>query len=79
MKFLFKGMQMYVRSIYFSAEGPKGILKKILTYTNRSFAFVEKFKDFPTDQFTIEMWIKNKRTGSEYTICMLLNGVESGI
>ena len=38
------------------------------TYTDRSFALVEKFKDFPTDQFTIEMWIKNKQTGSEYNM-----------
>ena len=52
----------YVRSIYFSAEGPTGIPNADTDYTNRSFAFVKKFKDFPTDQFTIEMWIKNERT-----------------
>ena len=55
-----------VRSIYFSAEGSKDNLEKDTTYTDRSFALVENFKDFPNDQFTIEMWIKNKQTGSTY-------------
>ncbi|WP_440910182.1 LamG-like jellyroll fold domain-containing protein [Candidatus Pelagibacter sp.] len=58
----------YVRSIYFSAEGPTGIPNADTDYTNRSFAFVKKFKDFPTDQFTIEMWIKNERTTSSYNM-----------
>ena len=51
-----------VRSIYFSAEGSSGGAEKDTTYDDRSFALVEKFNDFPTDQFTIEMWIKNMQT-----------------
>ncbi len=55
-----------VRSIYFSAEGSKNNTEKDTTYTDRSFALVENFKDFPNDQFTIEMWIQNKQPGSTY-------------
>ncbi|WP_440931171.1 LamG-like jellyroll fold domain-containing protein [Candidatus Pelagibacter sp.] len=51
-----------VRSIYFSEEGSTGGSEKDTTYDDRSFALVEKFNDFPTDQFTIEMWIKNMQT-----------------
>ena len=51
-----------VRSIYFSAEGSSNGAEKDTTYEDRSFALVEKFNDFPTDQFTIEMWIKNMQT-----------------
>ena len=51
-----------VRSIYFSAEGSKNGAEKDTTYSDRSFALVEQFNDFPTDQFTIEMWIKNMQT-----------------
>ena len=57
-----------IRSIYFSEQGSKANTERDTTYTDRSFALVEKFKDFPTDQFTIEMWIKNKQTGSEYNM-----------
>ncbi|MDC0416302.1 hypothetical protein OAM12_03470 [Candidatus Pelagibacter sp.] len=57
-----------VRSIYFSAEGSSGNNDRDTTYTDRSFALVEKFKDFPTKQFTIEMWIKNMQTTSTYNM-----------
>ena len=57
-----------VRSIYFSEQGSKGGSDKDTTYTDRSFALVEKFKDFPTDQFTIEMWIKNEQPTSTYNM-----------
>ncbi|MDC0351544.1 hypothetical protein OAM58_01100 [Candidatus Pelagibacter sp.] len=57
-----------VRSIYFSAEGSSGDSDRDTTYTDRSFALVEKFKDFPTEQFTIEMWIKNMQTTSTYNM-----------
>ena len=57
-----------IRSIYFSEQGSKANTERDTTYTDRSFALVEKFKDFPTDQFTIEMWIKNKQTGSDYNM-----------
>ena len=29
---------------------------------------LENFKDFPNDQFTIEMWIKNMRETSSYNM-----------
>ena len=49
-----------VRSIYF--QGVEARNSTVGTdYANRSFALVENFKDFPTDQFTIEMWIKNMK------------------
>ena len=67
-----------VRSIYFSEQGSKGGSDKDTTYTDRSFALVEKFKDFPTDQFTIEMWIKNEQPTSTYNM-HLLSGAELGI
>ena len=57
-----------VRSIYFSEQGSKGGADKDTTYSDRSFALVEKFKDFPTDQFTIEMWIKNMQTTDTYNM-----------
>lgn len=57
-----------VRSIYFSAEGSSGDSDRDTTYTDRSFALVEQFKDFPTEQFTIEMWIKNMQTTSTYNM-----------
>ena len=57
-----------VRSIYFSAQGSKGGNDKDTTYSDRSFALVEKFKDFPTDQFTIEMWIKNMQPTATYNM-----------
>ena len=57
----------YVRSIYFSSQGSQysGI---DAVYNDRSFALVKKFKDFPTDQFTIEMWIKNERPTGTYNM-----------
>ena len=57
-----------VRSIYFSEQGSKNNADKDTTYTDRSFALVESFKDFPTSQFTIEMWVKNKQTTSTYNM-----------
>ena len=57
-----------VRSIYFSEQGSKNNQGKDTTYTDRSFALVENFKDFPTEQFTIEMWIKNKQPTSTYNM-----------
>ena len=42
-----------VRSIYFSEEGDTNNNGRDAVYTDRSFALVERFKDFPTDQFTI--------------------------
>ena len=49
-----------VRSIYF--EGVEARNSSVGTnYQDRSFALVEKFNDFPTEQFTIEMWIKNMK------------------
>ena len=55
-----------VRSIYFSEQGSKNNKGRDTTYIDRSFALVENFKDFPTEQFTIEMWIKNKQPTSSY-------------
>ena len=55
-----------IRSIYFSAQGSKNNQEKDTTYTDRSFALVEKFNEFPTKQFTIEFWINNKQQTSEY-------------
>ena len=53
-----------VRSIYF--QGVEGRNSTVGTdYTNRSFALVNKFKDFPTEQFTIEMWIKNMKDNDD--------------
>jgi hypothetical protein len=57
-----------VRSIYFSEQGSKNGQGKDTTYIDRSFALVENFKDFPTDQFTIEMWIKNEQPTSTYNM-----------
>ena len=57
-----------VRSIYFSEQGSKGGSDKDTVYSDRSFALVEKFKDFPTEQFTIEMWIKNEQPTSTYNM-----------
>ncbi|WP_440936877.1 LamG-like jellyroll fold domain-containing protein [Candidatus Pelagibacter sp.] len=49
-----------VRSIYF--QGVDARNSSVGTdYQDRSFALVEKFNDFPTEQFTIEMWIKNMK------------------
>ena len=50
----------YVRSIYF--KGVEGRNSNVgIDYKNRSFALVKRFNDFPTTQFTIEMWIKNMK------------------
>ena len=57
-----------VRSIYFSEQGSKNNQGQDTTYIDRSFALVENFKDFPTEQFTIEMWIKNKQPTSTYNM-----------
>lgn len=57
-----------VKSVYFSAQGDKGEAGRDTTYSDRSFALVERFKDFPTDQFTIEMWIKNKQPTASYNM-----------
>ena len=57
-----------VRSIYFSEQGSKNNQGKDTTYIDRSFALVENFKDFPTEQFTIEMWIKNTQPTSTYNM-----------
>ena len=57
-----------VRSIYFSEQGSKNNKGRDTTYIDRSFALVENFKDFPTEQFTIEMWIKNKQPTSTYNM-----------
>ena len=57
-----------VRSIYFSEQGSKNNQGQDTTYIDRSFALVENFKDFPTEQFTIEMWIKNKQPISTYNM-----------
>ena len=49
-----------VKSIYF--EGVEARNSSVGTnYQDRSFALVEQFNDFPTEQFTIEMWIKNMK------------------
>ena len=50
----------YVRSIYFKGVEARNSNAGI-DYKKRSFALVKKFKDFPTKQFTIEMWIKNMK------------------
>ena len=50
----------YVRSIYFKGVEARNSSVGI-DYKKRSFALVKKFKDFPTKQFTIEMWIKNMK------------------
>ena len=50
-----------VRSIYFSEQGSKNSEDQDTIFFDRSFAVVERFKDFPTEQFTIEMWIKNEQ------------------
>ena len=50
----------YVRSIYFKGVEARNSNVGI-DYKDRSFALVEKFNDFPTKQFTIEMWIKNMK------------------
>ena len=55
-----------VRSLYLSAQGSKNNKEKDTTYYDRSFALVERFKDFPTKQFTIEMWINNKQPTDKY-------------
>ena len=55
-----------VRSLYLSAQGSKNNTEKDATYYDRSFALVERFKDFPTKQFTIEMWINNKQPTKNY-------------
>ena len=57
-----------IRSIYFSEEGSKGNSDRDTDYSDRSFALVEKFKDFPTNKFTIEMWIKNTQPDSSYNM-----------
>ena len=57
-----------VRSIYFSEQGSKNNQGRDTIYIDRSFALVENFKDFPTEQFTIEMWIKNKQPTSTYNM-----------
>ena len=57
-----------VRSIYFSEQGSKNNQGRDTTYIDRSFALVENFKDFPTEQFTIEMWIKNTQPTSTYNM-----------
>ena len=57
-----------VRSIYFSGNGPVGIPTAGTDYTNRSFALVDEFKDFPNDKFTIEMWIKNEQPTDTYNV-----------
>ena len=59
-----------VRSIYFSEEGDINNNGRDSIYTDRSFALVEQFKDFPSDQFTIEMWIKNMQEESDNTYNM---------
>ena len=50
----------YVRSIYFKGVEARNSSVGI-DYKDRSFALVERFNDFPTKQFTIEMWIKNMK------------------
>lgn len=57
-----------VRSIYFSGKGPKAISTASTDYTNRSFALVPAFKDFPNERFTIEMWIKNEQPTNTYNV-----------
>ena len=59
-----------VRSIYFSEEGDINNNGRDSIYTDRSFALVEQFKDFPSNQFTIEMWIKNMQEESDNTYNM---------
>ena len=59
-----------VRSIYFSEQGDTNNNGRDAIYTDRSFALVERFKDFPSDQFTIEMWIKNMQEDSDNTYNM---------
>ena len=54
-----------IRSVYFKGERNG---KVYTDYKKGSFALVKKFKDFPTDQFTIEMWIKNMRENSSYNM-----------
>ena len=68
-----------VRSIYFSAEGSKNGVEKDTTYNDRSFALVEQFNDFPTDQFTIEMWIKNMQTDTSIYNMHAFEWEENGI
>ena len=54
----------YVRSLYFSGEGPSNKQKQNTNYEIRSFAMVEPFYDFPDKQFTIEWWMKDKNAFS---------------
>ena len=42
-----------IKSIYFSGVGSVG------TSLDRSAAYVRSFRDFPSNQFTVEMWLKN--------------------
>ena len=65
---MFKDMLMLFDQFTFLSRGSNGGSDKDTTYTDRSFALVEKFKDFPTDQFTIEMWIKNEQPTSTYNM-----------
>ena len=57
-----------VKSIYFSGKGPKAISTASTDYTNRSFALVDEFYDFPSSKFTIEMWIKNEQPTDNYNV-----------
>ena len=54
----------YVRSIYFKGVEARNSNVGI-DYKKRSFALVKQFKDFPTKQFTIEMWIKNMKAADD--------------
>jgi len=42
-----------IKSIYFSGTGSPG------TSLDRSAAYIRSFRDFPSNQFTVEMWLKN--------------------
>ena len=54
----------YVRSLYFSGDGPSNGQKQNTNYEIRSFAMVEPFYDFPDRRFTIEWWMKDKNAFS---------------
>jgi hypothetical protein len=49
-----------IKSIYFSGTGNNST-----NTSNRSSAYIRKFKDFPSDQFTVEAWFKNVRGETE--------------
>ena len=55
-----------IRSLYFGGFGPGGASGGL--GESRSGAYVRKFKDFPEDQFTVEMWVYNDKDDVNYNM-----------